>query len=92
MKPEIVKIERTDSYVDNSVYEIPVEHTDDYGNLYYIKEIKPCVAYDVEIQAKKDAIQEEINDLKDNNEIARKIAEKEAELLELEKIKIKLQN
>jgi transcriptional antiterminator Rof (Rho-off) len=88
MKPEIVKTERTDKDVDNSVYEIPIEHTDDYGNLYYTKEIRPCVEYGKEIQAKNNAIQKEINDLKDNNKIAKKIAEKEAELLRLDKIKI----
>ena len=84
MKPQITKIERTDSEVDNSVYEIPVEHTDDYGNLYYTKITRPCAEYDAEIQAKKDALQAEIDALKDENEVAKKIAEKEAELSTLE--------
>jgi len=84
MKPQITKIERTDSEVDNSVYEIPVEHTDDYGNLYYTKLIRTCVEYDKEQQDKRDALQAEIDALKDENEVAKKIAEKEAELSTLE--------
>jgi hypothetical protein len=84
MKPEIVKIERTDKDVDNSLYEIPQEHTDDYGNLYYTKLIISCVEYDKDIQAKKDALQKEIDALKDNNEIAKRIIEKEAELSKLD--------
>lgn len=88
MKPQITKIERTDANVDNSVYEIPVEHTDDYGNLYYTKLVRPCVEYDAEIQAKKDALQEEIDALKDKEEVAKRIAEKEAELESLSVVEI----
>jgi hypothetical protein len=84
MKPQIQKIERTDKDVDNSVYEIPVEHTDDYGNLYYTKLTRSCVEYDKEQQDKKDALQAEIDALKDKNEVAKRIAEKEAELSTLE--------
>ena len=84
MKPQIQKIERTDKDVDNSVYEIPVEHTDDYGNLYYSKLTRSCIEYDKEQQDKKDALQAEIDALKDKNEVAKRIAEKEAELSTLE--------
>jgi hypothetical protein len=84
MKPQIKKIERTDKDVDNSVYEIPEEHTDDYGNFYYTKITKSCVEYDKEQQDKRDALQAEIDALKDKKKVAKKIAEKEAELSTLE--------
>jgi hypothetical protein len=83
-KPQIKLIERTDADVDNSVYEIPVEHTDDYGNFYYTKLVRPCAEYDKEQQDKRDALQAEIDALKDKEEVAKKIAEKEAELSTLE--------
>jgi len=89
MKPQIKKIQKQNEMIDGtpydtSVYEIPVEHTDDYGNLYYTKSIRPCVEYDKEQQDKRDALRAEIDALKDENEVAKKIAEKEAELSTLE--------
>ena len=89
MKPQILKKEIKNqnidgSLYDNSVYEIPVEHTDDYGNLYYTKLTRSCTEYDKEQQDKRDALQAEIDALKDENEVAKKIAEKEAELSTLE--------
>lgn len=83
MKPKITKIERTDADVDNSVYEIPVEHTDDYGNLYYTKLTRPCAEYDAEIQEKKDVLQSEIDELSDNKKIQKQIQRKQAKLAEL---------
>ena len=41
---------------------------------------RTCVEYDKEQQDKRDALQAEIDALKDENEVAKKIAEKEAEL------------
>jgi len=79
-KPQINKIERTDANVDNSVYEIPVEHTDDYGNLYYTKLTRSCVEYDKEQQDKRDALQAEIDKLNNDAEIQKEIQAKQAEL------------
>jgi hypothetical protein len=84
MKPQIIKIERTDANVDNSVYEIPVEHTDDYGNHYYIKVTKPCTEYDAEVKAKIDALQAEIDKLNSEVELGKMIQAKEAELSTLQ--------
>jgi len=89
MKPQIKLIERTDANVDNSVYEIPEEHTDDYGNFYYTKITKSCVEYDKEQQDKRDALQAEIDALKDPSQIQEKIAEKEAELSTLEVLPVR---
>ena len=80
MKPQIIKIERTDRDVDNSVYEIPVEHTDDYGNLYYTKLTRTCTEYDKEQQDKRDALQAEIDKLSDEAEVQKQIQAKQAEL------------
>lgn len=84
MKPQTKRIERIEGDVDNSVYEIPIETTDDYGNIYYSKLTRLCREYDKEQQDKRDALQAEINALKDKEEVAKRIAEKEAELLTLE--------
>jgi len=80
MKPQIKTIERTDANVDNSVYEIPIEHIDDYGNLYYTKLIRTCVEYDAEVQDKRDALQAEIDKLNNDAEIQKEIQAKQAEL------------
>jgi len=84
MKPQITKIKLNETDEVENTYEIPVEHTDDYGNLYYTKTLRLISEYDAEIQAKKDALQAEIDALKDENEVAKKIADKEAELSTLE--------
>lgn len=62
---EITKIERTDTDVDNSRYEIktPYEHTDDYGNTqppFFKKETYLCVDYDAKITIEKERIEEEL--------------------------------
>lgn len=86
MKPQdkITKIERTDADVDNSIYIIITydEVIDAEGNTHYVakKTEKPCVEYDAEVQAKKDALQAEIDKLKDPTEIQKQIEEKETEL------------
>lgn len=59
MKEEITKIERTDKDVDNSVYEIKTPHTDEYGNIYYTKEVKSSM-YTDEIDREIEILQERL--------------------------------